>query len=1457
MHLLCAPPSQAVKEINVAIYQSCSHARRPVRASVRTHIALLAMSLILFSAGSSAAQETTLPWFHTYTIPGNYAVGGVDLVPLTFKNGLRTRKIVMGNQVPANAEILAAFLYWETMWRGQETVLEGLRGQVKFRGKAVTGIKTTTEPATPGCRAIGNGEWMSVMRADVLRLLPPQLDENGAPTGRRLVNDADLSANGLAPHTVTLPDSGIFNFVPQSAGASLVVIYQDPNLAAPLTSIVVYDGLKVQAPGTDTRLTIRGLVDAVDGSAAKLTFIGGSGFANLTDRVYVGTRRVDTGNPFPAGGLLTDRAWSNPTFNIPAGGWTPENNDEYGEQVTTRITHTAPLLLYDCLSTGAVIFSTRTQDTDGDGLPDKLEQMSGLKNPAGLPYPDVFAMGARSNQRDLFVEVGAMRSNGWNPSTSRQDPVPGAHDHMPSEAVLKAVGNSLLNPPPGRSPIYAHFDVGDRGYVSPQDNPNLFVPGYLARGGEQIDEKECVEDTNPGTPPCRFPGFKGVVSWPAGFQFLALAPVGPDGSELGDPAAAGWCDTNTASDCRRRFDLNRDGIFHYLLYVHARGTRKSDFPCLAVDDMGNTEPVPFPSGTIACGGELTDNPDYTKPKSSSGVAELPGRFAMVALGLWDNALGTENMQSQTTLHELGHNLGLWHGGAPPVFTALPTGRVRVEIKPNCTPFYWSVMNYANQATGVVGKDGVPQTRLSGETGPDLDELVPGDGLFDLPFRSSWFAPKVAGTLPFTLNLTTATRHCDGTPLLPGEPQMARLDAQFTSALNWKIDWNGDGDGPGSSAPPQDVNFDAKASTGAARLTSHNDWDTMTLNRLGAGRAVFEFSLGQGLDFGGLDFGGLDFGGLDFGGLDFGGLDFGGLDFGGLDFGGLISGLDFGGLDFGGLDFGGLDFGGLDFGGLDFGGLDFGGLDFGGLEDEASAELTYEIVTEALAPGGSTAPYQLVACVIGGTPGTPGPICPEGTEPLHRQRLNWKAPSVGAPPSYNAYRVWDETGQAEVPAPSSLVYSVGNTADTTLIDNTELPNGQRFIYWVRGLKDEQEGSPSNFAVVTAENAAPVAVSDEGYTLREDTSVTFERSVLANDTDGDSLRSSLRVFVTPGKGPQHGTVVLNADGTFTYTPEADFFGVDTFTYQANNGAWSVNPSVPMSPDSQEATVTIVVTPVNDAPAFTPPAVPNQVANQNAGAQTVPNWATNIVARPPNESEQSLEFIVTNNNPGLFTVQPAISPNGTLTYTPKPTASGVAIVTVQLRDNGGTADTGVDTSAALTFTITVNAVVTASQISFNRTDLWLSTSSSNRRYDLKAEVLKNGVKVAEKIISNQELGYGTTFNKAIYKSVGAFAATAVGFGPADRLSVRVSLKLTADCPGGDNASGAVRLWYNVPTPPPQNNSHLHATRDGTAVRYYLVSGFALQKDGTVSGPTQSIDVVVYKPNFTVLGTWTITGP
>jgi len=98
-----------------------------------------------------------------------------------------------------------------------------------------------------------------------------------------------------------------------------------------------------------------------------------------------------------------------------------------------------------------------------------------------------------------------------------------------------------------------------------------------------------------------------------------------------------------------------------------------------------------------------------------------------------------------------------------------------------------------------------------------------------------------------------------------------------------------------------------------------------------------------------------------------------------------------------------------------------------------------------------------------------------------------------------------------------------------------------------------------------NVAPVAM-DDAYTTDEDVVLDVPaRGVLANDTDFDpTVLTTVKVT-----DPANGTLVLNADGSFTYTPETDFFGTDTFTYKANDGEL----------DSNIATVTITVTDFKD--------------------------------------------------------------------------------------------------------------------------------------------------------------------------------------------------------------------------------------------------------------------------------------
>jgi VCBS repeat-containing protein len=110
--------------------------------------------------------------------------------------------------------------------------------------------------------------------------------------------------------------------------------------------------------------------------------------------------------------------------------------------------------------------------------------------------------------------------------------------------------------------------------------------------------------------------------------------------------------------------------------------------------------------------------------------------------------------------------------------------------------------------------------------------------------------------------------------------------------------------------------------------------------------------------------------------------------------------------------------------------------------------------------------------------------------------------------------------------------------------------------------------SNLATVnitlTPVNDAPV-VADVQATTAEDTALVIALGAYATDVDSTSLTTQV---VT---GPTHGVLTQNTDGSYTYTPDANYNGADSFTYKANDGAL----------DSNIATVSLNVTAVNDAP------------------------------------------------------------------------------------------------------------------------------------------------------------------------------------------------------------------------------------------------------------------------------------
>ncbi|WP_041523728.1 tandem-95 repeat protein [Gilvimarinus agarilyticus] len=155
--------------------------------------------------------------------------------------------------------------------------------------------------------------------------------------------------------------------------------------------------------------------------------------------------------------------------------------------------------------------------------------------------------------------------------------------------------------------------------------------------------------------------------------------------------------------------------------------------------------------------------------------------------------------------------------------------------------------------------------------------------------------------------------------------------------------------------------------------------------------------------------------------------------------------------------------------------------------------------------------------------------------------------------------------ATAPANGTAVVNNG------LIDYTpdaDYAGSDSFTYTI----EDSNGTVSNAATVTVSvigvNDVPVAVADPA-SVDEDDSV--EVDVLANDSDIDgSLDVTTVAIVNDGA---HGTAVVSATtGVITYTPDADFNGSDSFTYQVDDN---------LGGTSNEATVTVTVNSINDAP------------------------------------------------------------------------------------------------------------------------------------------------------------------------------------------------------------------------------------------------------------------------------------
>ena len=193
----------------------------------------------------------------------------------------------------------------------------------------------------------------------------------------------------------------------------------------------------------------------------------------------------------------------------------------------------------------------------------------------------------------------------------------------------------------------------------------------------------------------------------------------------------------------------------------------------------------------------------------------------------------------------------------------------------------------------------------------------------------------------------------------------------------------------------------------------------------------------------------------------------------------------------------------------------------------------------------------------------------------------------------------------------------------------------FVYRANDGTANSADTTVTITVASAGNAPPIAGSD-AYSTNEDTPLNVAApGLLVNDSDPESGALTAQQLTSPA----HGTLTLNADGSFLYTPVLNYNGPDSFTYRARD---------PLNANSAAATVSLTVNPVNDAPV---------AAAENYGTDvgitlTVP-VGTGVLANDTDVEGTTLTAsLVTAPTSGLLT----LNPNGSFTYAPPAGFAGV---------------------------------------------------------------------------------------------------------------------------------------------------------------------------------------------------------
>lgn len=233
-------------------------------------------------------------------------------------------------------------------------------------------------------------------------------------------------------------------------------------------------------------------------------------------------------------------------------------------------------------------------------------------------------------------------------------------------------------------------------------------------------------------------------------------------------------------------------------------------------------------------------------------------------------------------------------------------------------------------------------------------------------------------------------------------------------------------------------------------------------------------------------------------------------------------------------------------------------------------------------------------------------------------------------------------------------------------NSGFIGSDTFTYLVNdGLLDSNVSTVT--VTVAGVNAAPVAMPDS-YSTPQDVALTTTENdgLLANDSDADGDVIAAELIT----GPSNGSLTLNPNGAFVYTPDGGFFGDDSFTYIAVDG----------ESDSAVTKVNITVTEVsaNDAPVAT-----DDVYSTPQDTTLIVDTEPGILANDTDQDGDALTVeLVSSTSRGSLT----LNTNGTFSYTPESGFVGSDSFTYRAND-------GIETSDTANVTINVTAVNTNS--------------------------------------------------------------------------------------------------------------------------------------------------------------------